>query len=181
MPIRGRFEGDVDGWIQLDERYVPGLRDLDGFSHLIPIYHLHRSGREELEGRPCLKVHTHGIFAIRSPHRPNHLGLSIVKLQRVDGNRIYLTEADMLGGRRLLDISATPSQSIPARELNRGGWTITSRGEPSATEPSSLSRGRPRSRDDSIGRRRSALRSASWPRVARSRDQCPIGDPDRPG
>ena len=87
MPIQGRFKSDVEGWIELEQRYVPGLKDLDGFSHLILIYHFHRSDREEVEGRPYLEDETHGIFAIRSPHRPNHLGLSIVRLQRIEGNR----------------------------------------------------------------------------------------------
>jgi tRNA (Thr-GGU) A37 N-methylase len=69
MPIQGRFRDDVEGWIELNEEYVPGLQDLDGFSHLFLIYYFHRSDKVELEGRPYLEDETHGIFAIRSPHR----------------------------------------------------------------------------------------------------------------
>ena len=121
MPIQGRFKDDVEGWLELKEEYLPGLRDLDGFSHLILIYHFHRSDREELQGRPYLEDETHGIFAIRSPHRPNHLGLSIVKLQRIEGNRVYFTEVDMLDGTPLLDIKPYV-EHFDRREGVKSGW-----------------------------------------------------------
>ena len=121
MPIQGRFRENVEGWIELQERYLPGLKDLDQFSHLILIYYFHRSDREALEGRPYLEDHTHGIFAIRSPHRPNHLGLSIVKLQRIEGNRIYFTEVDMLDGTPLLDIKPYV-EHFDGREGVKSGW-----------------------------------------------------------
>jgi tRNA-Thr(GGU) m(6)t(6)A37 methyltransferase TsaA len=121
MPIQGRFRDDVEGWIQLNEEYVPGLQDLDGFSHLILIYFFHRSQREELQGRPYLEDESHGIFAIRSPHRPNHLGLSIVKLQRIEGNRVYFTEVDMLDGTPLLDIKPYV-EHFDRREGVKSGW-----------------------------------------------------------
>lgn len=121
MPIQGRFREDVEGWIELNEEYVPGLQDLDGFSHLILIYHFHRSDREELQGRPYLEDESHGIFAIRSPHRPNHLGLSVVKLQRIEGNRVYFTEVDMLDGTPLIDIKPYV-EHFDCREGVRSGW-----------------------------------------------------------
>jgi len=121
MPIQGRFKDDVEGRIDLEERYAPGLKDLDGFSHLILIYYFHRSDREELTGRPYLEDQTHGIFAIRGPHRPNHLGLSIVKLQRIEGNRVYFTEVDMLDGTPLLDIKPFV-EHFDRREDVKSGW-----------------------------------------------------------
>ncbi len=121
MPIQGRFKEDVEGWIDLKEQYVPALKDLEGFSHLILIYYFHRSDREELQGRPFLEDETHGIFAIRSPHRPNHLGLSIVRLQRIEGNRVYFTEVDMLDGTPLLDIKPYV-EHFDHREGVRSGW-----------------------------------------------------------
>jgi tRNA-Thr(GGU) m(6)t(6)A37 methyltransferase TsaA len=121
MPIQGRFKDDVEGWIELDEKFVPGLRDLEGFSHLILVYYFHRSNKEELEGLPYLENETHGIFAIRSPHRPNHLGLSIVRLQRIEGNRIYFTEVDMLDGTPLLDIKPYV-EHFDRREGVKSGW-----------------------------------------------------------
>lgn len=121
MPIQGRFRDDVEGWVELKEEYVPGLKDLGGFSHLILIYYFHRSEVDQVQGRPFLEEETHGIFAIRSPHRPNHLGFSIVRLQRIEGNRVYFTEADMLDRTPLLDIKPYV-QHFDSRDNVRSGW-----------------------------------------------------------
>ncbi len=121
MPVQGRFKDDVQGWIELKDEYIPGLRDLDGFSHAILIYYFHRSDAEYLEARPFLEQQTHGIFAIRSPHRPNHLGFSIVKIQRIEGNRLYFTEVDMLDGTPLLDIKPYVAY-FDSRDDVRCGW-----------------------------------------------------------
>jgi len=121
MPIQGRFRDDVEGWIELKEEYVPGLKDLDGFSHAILICYFHRSEAEHLEARPFLEQETHGIFAIRSPHRPNHLGFSIVKIQRIEGNRLYFTEADMLDGTPVLDIKPY-IKHFDSRDDVKSGW-----------------------------------------------------------
>ncbi len=121
MPIQGRFREDVEGWVELKEEYVPGLKDLGGFSHLILIYYFHRSEVDQVQGRPFLEEETHGIFAIRSPHRPNHLGFSIVRLQRIEGNRVYFTEVDMLDGTPLLDIKPYVEQ-FDSRDNVRSGW-----------------------------------------------------------
>lgn len=121
MPIQGRFKDDVEGWLELKQEYAPGLKDLDGFSHAILIYYFHRSEREELQGRPFLEETARGIFAIRSPHRPNHLGFSVVRLQRIEGNRVYFTEVDMLDGTPLLDIK--PYVEHFDRRVNvKSGW-----------------------------------------------------------
>ena len=121
IPIQGRFKDDVEGWLELREEYVPGLKDLEGFSHLILLYHFHRSERQEIEGLPYLEEESHGIFAIRSPHRPNHLGLSIVRIQRIEGNRIYFTEVDMLDGTPLLDIKPYVPEFDRQTDI-RTGW-----------------------------------------------------------
>ena len=121
MPIQGRFRDDVEGWVELKAEYVPGLKDLGGFSHLILIYYFHRSEVDQVQGRPFLEEETHGIFAIRSPHRPNHLGFSIVRLQRIEGNRVYFTEVDMLDGTPLLDIKPYVEQ-FDSRDNVRSGW-----------------------------------------------------------
>jgi len=104
IPIQGIFKPDVEAYLELDEPYLNGLKDLEQFSHAILIYHFHRSSQETLEGKPFLEDEKHGIFAIRSPHRPNHLGLSIVRIRYIEENRIYFTEVDMLDGTPLLDI-----------------------------------------------------------------------------
>ena len=104
MPVQGIFKDGVEAWIELKAEYADGLKDLDGFSHAIILYYFHKSQKEEIEGRPFLETDKHGIFAIRSPHRPNHIGLSIVKIQKIDANKIYFTQVDMLDGTPVLDI-----------------------------------------------------------------------------
>jgi len=104
MPIQGTFDDKVEAWLELKDEYVNGLKDLDGFSHAIIIYYFHKSNREDIEGKPFLEQDKHGIFAIRSPHRPNHIGFSIIKIKSIKANKVYFTEVDMLDGTPLLDI-----------------------------------------------------------------------------
>jgi len=104
IPIQGTFKDKVEAWLELKKEYADGLRDLNKFSHAIIIYYFHRSQREEIEGRPFLEQNKHGIFAIRSPHRPNHIGFSIIKIKRIKANKLYFTELDVLDGTPLLDI-----------------------------------------------------------------------------
>ena len=104
MPIQGTFKPEVEAFIELEPAFVEGLKDLEDFSHAIIVYHFNRSQREDIVGRPFLEEATHGIFAIRSPHRPNHIGLSIVKIKGIDGDKLYFTEVDVLDGTPVLDI-----------------------------------------------------------------------------
>src|SRR4030042_6134027 len=85
IPIQGKFKESTTGTIEIFPEYQKGLKDIEGFSHLILIYHFNRSKEEKLVGKPFLEDQEHGIFAIRSPHRPNHIGFSIVKLNDVKG------------------------------------------------------------------------------------------------
>jgi tRNA-Thr(GGU) m(6)t(6)A37 methyltransferase TsaA len=121
MPIQGTFDNGVEAWLELKKEYAAGLKDLDGFSHAIIIYYFHRSPREETTGRPFLEEQRHGIFAIRSPHRPNHIGLSVIKIKRIEGNRLYFTEVDVLDGTPLLDIKPYVSY-FDIRENVISGW-----------------------------------------------------------
>ena len=104
IPIQGTFNDKIEAWLELKGEYVNGLKDLDTFSHAIIIYYFHRSHREEIEGRPFLEQNKHGIFAIRGPHRPNHIGFSIIKIERIKANKVYFTEVDVLDETPLLDI-----------------------------------------------------------------------------
>ncbi|MHC4559387.1 MAG: tRNA (N6-threonylcarbamoyladenosine(37)-N6)-methyltransferase TrmO [Planctomycetota bacterium] len=104
IPIQGIFNNKVEAWIELIDKYVGGLKDLDGFSHAIILYYFHKSNREDIEAVPFLEPNKHGIFAIRSPHRTNHIGFSIVKIKRIKANRIYFTEVDVLDQTPVLDI-----------------------------------------------------------------------------
>ena len=121
IPIQGKFRKNVEGWLELDEFYTPGLKDLDGFSHAILIFYFHLSTEEHLLGKPYLEEKKHGIFAIRSPNRPNHLGLSVVKIKEIIKNRVYFTEVDMLDGTPLLDIKPY-TKYFDCREDVVSGW-----------------------------------------------------------
>jgi len=72
MPIQGKFKPCVKAWIELKQEYSAGLKNLDGFSHAIIIYHFHKSEKTEIEGKPFLEDNKHGIFAIRSPQNICH-------------------------------------------------------------------------------------------------------------
>ena len=90
-PIQGVFDDKkAEAWVELRDEYAKGLKDLDGFSHAILLYHFHLSDRVEIVGKPYLEGQEHGIFAMRSPHRPNHIGLSIVQDQENRGEQAVL-------------------------------------------------------------------------------------------
>lgn len=121
MPIQGKFEKDIEGKIELFPEYVQGIKDIEGFSHLILIYYFDRAKEEKLVGQPFLEDELHGIFAIRSPMRPNHIGLSIVRLKKVKENKIAFSEVDILDNTPLLDIKPYVSH-FDSREDVRNGW-----------------------------------------------------------
>ena len=121
IPIQGGFEKDATGQIEIFPEYQQGLKDIEGFSHLILIYYFDRAREEKLVGRPFLEDEPHGIFAIRSPMRPNHIGVSIVKLERVENNIITFSEVDILDNTPLLDIKPYVSH-FDSRENVKNGW-----------------------------------------------------------
>jgi len=121
IPIQGTFRSDVEARIELKDKYAGGLKDLDEFSHAIILYYFHKSQREEIEGRPFLESDKHGIFAIRSPHRPNHIGFSIVKIKKIEANKMYFTEVDVLDGTPVLDIKPYVKY-FDSRDDVRCGW-----------------------------------------------------------
>lgn len=121
MPIQGKFKRGVTGTARVFPEYKEGLKDIKGFSHVILIYHFNRSKEEKLTGRPFLEDTEHGIFAIRSPHRPNHIGFSIVKIKSVKGNTITFTEVDILDGTPLLDIKPYVKH-FDSRDKVKNGW-----------------------------------------------------------
>ena len=121
MPIQGKFKPEVKAFVELKDEYVLGLKDLEGFSHAIVIYYFHESKKEEVVGKPFLEDKEHGIFAMRSPHRPNHIGLSIVKIEGVEENKLYFSEVDVLSGTPVLDIKPY-IKHFDVRENAVSGW-----------------------------------------------------------
>ena len=121
MPIQGKFEKDVTAKAELFVEYQNGLKDIEGFSHIILIYYFDRAQDEKLVAQPFLEDEIHGIFAIRSPRRPNHIGVSIVKLEKVEKNVITFSEVDILDGSPLLDVKPYVSY-FDSRENVKNGW-----------------------------------------------------------
>ena len=121
MPIQATAAVGVPGRIEIDAEFVEGLADLDGFSHLILVYHLHLVGAARLTVTPFLDDRPHGIFATRSPARPNPIGLSTVRLVAIKGSTLEVEDVDMVDGTPLLDIKPY----VPAfdeRHDVRVGW-----------------------------------------------------------
>ena len=122
MPIQGKFRPDIEAWIEIKEQYRAGLKDLDSFSHAIIIYYFHKSQSVQLEAKPFLEDDKHGIFAIRSPYRPNHIGFSVIKIVSIDkAGKLYFTEVDVLNGTPILDIKPYVKH-FDARESTVSGW-----------------------------------------------------------
>ena len=121
MPIQPKGAAGVTGEIVLDEHYASGLFDLEGFSHIYLIYRFHKAIRTELEVIPFMDSMKRGVFATRSPLRPNHIGLSIVELVSVDGLKITVCNVDMLDKTPLLDIKPYIKE-FDHMENTRSGW-----------------------------------------------------------
>ena len=121
MPIQPSVLADTRGKAVLDEKFMPGLKDLDGFSHIILLFLLHKISGYQLEVVPFMDTLPHGIFATRSPKRPNRIGMSIVRMESVVGNIVQFKGVDMLNGSPLLDIKPYYSYFDQQTQV-RNGW-----------------------------------------------------------
>jgi tRNA-Thr(GGU) m(6)t(6)A37 methyltransferase TsaA len=110
---------DAEGVLAILPEFGPGLADVEGFSHLFVIWTFDRSEGFDLVGHGPTDDRPHGVFATRSPRRPNPIGLTVVELLRRDGENLYVKGVDMLTGTPILDIKPYMS-SIPAEKLRRG-------------------------------------------------------------
>jgi len=111
---------EADGVLKILPEFEPGLTDIEGFSHLIVLWEFDRSGRFELLATPPSDNRPHGVFATRSPRRPNPIGLTIVELRRREGAELHVRGVDMLDQTPILDIK--PYLSGVASEKVRRGW-----------------------------------------------------------
>ena len=110
---------EAEGVLELRKELEPGLTDIEGFSHLFVIWAFHRSEGFDLVASPPIDNRSHGVFATRSPRRPNPIGLTLVQLLRRDGPRLHVRGVDMLDGTPIFDIKPCLS-SIPLEQLRRG-------------------------------------------------------------
>ncbi len=110
---------EAEGVLEILPEFEPGLTDIEGFSHLFVIWVFDRSEGFELFGTPPTDDRPHGVFATRSPKRPNPIGLTVVELLRRDGPRLHVKGVDMLDGTPVLDIKPYLS-GVPPETLRRG-------------------------------------------------------------
>ena len=120
-PIQPKAAEGVKGTVEVFDEFKEGLADLDGFSHVILIYHFHLSEGYTLKVKPFLDDTCRGLFATRAPRRPNPIGISVVPLVRIDGATLHITNVDIIDGTPLLDIK--PYVPEFDREVDiRVGW-----------------------------------------------------------
>ena len=121
MPIQPKGAGEVLGTVELEEQYMSGLDDLNGFSHIYLLYEFHMAKRTALTVTPFMDTKPRGVFATRSPLRPNHIGISIVKLIGIEKNILTVQGIDILNGTPLLDIKPYIA-AFDAVYESRSGW-----------------------------------------------------------
>ena len=124
MPVQPKGARETLATIEFDKAYEEGLKDLDGFSHVYLIYHFHKVETPKLHVVPFNdKTNTpRGVFSTRTPMHPNGLGLSVVELVKVEGNRVTIRGVDILDGTPLLDIKPYIENFDKVEGEVRSGW-----------------------------------------------------------
>lgn len=120
-PIQPVFAKGVRGSVEIDPEYQAGLNDLEGFSHIYLLYYFNQSDHTHLRTIPYLDSIERGVFATRSPHRPNKIGMSLVRLLKVQNSVLTIGDVDILDNTPLLDIKPY-IQRYDSRPNARSGW-----------------------------------------------------------
>jgi tRNA-Thr(GGU) m(6)t(6)A37 methyltransferase TsaA len=121
MPIQPTGAKGVKGIVELNPKYSAGIKEIEHFSHIILIYQLHLVTNPQLEVIPFMDTTTKGIFATRSPKRPNKIGISIVEIEKVEGANIHVLDVDMINDSPLLDIKPF-FEDFDNRFKTKKGW-----------------------------------------------------------
>jgi len=121
IPIQSSLAKGIEGTVVLDPAFEGGLKDIEAFSHIILFYLFHQSHKTRLRLKPYVSDQAHGIFATRAPHRPNKLGMSLVRLMRIDGHVLHVSDLDILDGTPLIDIKPYIKR-FDSRTSVRSGW-----------------------------------------------------------
>lgn len=120
-PIQPAGALGIKGRVVLYEEYIEGLKDLDGFSHIILLYYFHLASDGPMIVTPYMEDKPRGIFSVRMPGRPNHIGISVVRLISIAGNVLHIENVDILDGTPLLDIKPYVSK-FDIHAIEREGW-----------------------------------------------------------
>ena len=121
VPIQAAAAEGVKGSVEVAGEYAEGLKDVEGFSHLILVYHCHLAQDYSLLVKPFLDDGLHGVFATRAPSRPNPVGVSVVRLTKLEKNVLHIQDVDIIDGTPLLDIKPFVPQ-FDQREAEKIGW-----------------------------------------------------------
>ncbi len=121
MPVQPPGGAGVKGMVKIFDEYRPGLKDLDGFSHIILLFFFHRSRGFKLDVVPFLDTVKRGLFATRAPKRPNQIGLSVVQLDKIEDGVLHISNVDILDGTPLLDIKPYIPEFDFQKDV-RTGW-----------------------------------------------------------
>jgi tRNA (adenine37-N6)-methyltransferase len=121
MPIQAKGGKGIKGTIKIKPAFAEGLKDIEGFSHIILIYDFHRSKGYSLLVKPFLDDKLRGVFATRAPKRPNPIGISVVRLKEVEGNILHIEDVDIVDGTPLLDIKPY-IPDVDVVKATRIGW-----------------------------------------------------------
>lgn len=120
-PIQPEGAKGIDGTVEVFPEYAEGLKDVEGFSHIILIYHFHLSKGASLKAKPFMDSEPRGVFAMRGPSRPNPIGISVVRLVRIEKSILHIQDVDIVDGTPLLDIKPYVPR-FDVREVDNIGW-----------------------------------------------------------
>lgn len=120
-PIQASASNGVEGTVEVFPKYAEGLKDLEGFSYIILLYHFHLSKAPSLRVKPFMDEQPHGVFATRAPSRPNPIGISVVRLVRREGNILHVRDVDIVDGTPLLDIKPYVPE-FDVKDAEKIGW-----------------------------------------------------------
>ena len=121
VPIQPSGAKGIEGSVEVFPKYLEGLADIEGFSHIILIYYFHLAKKASLSVIPFMDKHKHGVFATRASARPNPIGFSVVELEKVDGNILLIKDIDIVDGTPLLDIKPCVPQ-FDFSKVTKTGW-----------------------------------------------------------
>ncbi|PIE01398.1 MAG: tRNA (N6-threonylcarbamoyladenosine(37)-N6)-methyltransferase TrmO [Acidobacteria bacterium] len=121
VPVQAKMGGSIEGYIEMKDPFVEGLKDLEGFSHAHLIYVFNRHNDYKMIVRPYMDETLRGVYATRCPKRPNQIGLSLVELVEIKGSRVSFKGVDMLNGTPLMDIKPY-YHDFDHRENSSAGW-----------------------------------------------------------
>lgn len=121
MPVQPIYADGFQGYVEIKPEFVEGLKFLEDFSHIFLIVHMHLKKEKKLKVVPFFHDQEKGIFATRSPARPNPIGLSLVRLERIEGNKIWINDLDLVDGTPVLDIKPF-TKGLDSRQHSQDGW-----------------------------------------------------------